>query len=1192
MEQGRERPLVGAALAVAVAVTLLVAATPPRDPAGASVPVPKPRPLVDPLTVVARGSAPVVAAGRPSVVAFTTDAPLPGDRRGIRDVYVRDGSTLTRVSRGLRGFEAGPADQPAISADGAVVAYRMMLQPSGSEPGGEGGPAARIVVHDRRARATRLLVAPPYLDQQQPAISPDGRVVAFVAERRAGEGLQVLAVDLVTGQMALVSARDGRPGNGASTEPAVSHSGRVIAFTSEAGDLGPDGPDVNGARDVYVARDVLAGPASPLLRITDAAPGRAADGPSAGPSVSDDGRLVAFHSSATNLLAGDTNATTDVFVRDLASGALTMASVAPDGSVADGPSRDARISGDGRSVAFTSAAGNLVDRTGPGGRLRAAPTPTNFALVDPQGLRTYGSAATTAGTTVRVAFPQEAIDAAVGATVDEGAVVDGQLVPAGGRHGRSNANPVGTVAVTPGAALSTAAPDLLSARVASPTTVRFCFDEPVAEPVAGRFLVQHPDSARTERAVEVTMAEPRCVVARFAGGRDISRFSLGVSLEGAVAGPAPRSRPAVQAGVPLTRGPGGPGVAATPILVGVDPVSPAEPLHLRFRFDQPVVGPVARRFGYTTAGGADATGLAVARVDGPVVVVAFASAVPAAPGPVRAFALAGAARGAGGEAVALQAVGAPVAGRPDLVSVSRPALAAPDGDWAFSFDEAVAAPDPAGFQLVAEDATAVAATRAVVDATRPRVVLARFGSAGLGGPSGAAAGAAVSPGAVTSGTAGSAVLEARTAEPGRTDGPDLVAADFRREAGAVTFRFDEAVHDVQLSPARPRFDDGPASQVYARDLARPRTVAVTTATGGRPSGAGSASVSHDGRVVTFARGAPSGLVVSRDLLAVSTGPAALRFEPDDQLRTVVVTNRGFGRLRPGGAQLVGPAAGDYRISSNTCAGGLFGPSQSCFVVVALQPGRSGPRHATLMVSDGSPAGPMAVELSAGSLITRASNHCSPTAGSIPCPPEEEIDPCGPPPPIFVATTLFEEKFSEARVPDNPCPTIPTSTSTSTTTTSTSTSTTTTSTSTTTTTTTTATIPPTTTTSTTRPPPVIPDPGIPEPEVPPPSPPAPLPEVPRPRLVLDPPLGEPGKVTSAIGTGYPANADVVLTWSRGLGGQVARTDGSGRFRVPVLIFHKDQLGPRTMTGAAAAASATAPFLVVPGSLIPGDFVIRR
>ncbi len=148
--------------------------------------------------------------------------------------------------------------------------------------------------------------------------------------------------------------------NAASGEPAVSANGRVVAFASAASNLGPADP--NGAvRDIYTSavgtRDVR--------RITVPAEGAAANGPSSAPALSADGRLVAFASSASNLVFGDGNGADDVFVRE-GPGAVILVSITPDGRPANGPSGQPSISGDGRFIAFTSAATNLV--ADPGGQ--------------------------------------------------------------------------------------------------------------------------------------------------------------------------------------------------------------------------------------------------------------------------------------------------------------------------------------------------------------------------------------------------------------------------------------------------------------------------------------------------------------------------------------------------------------------------------------------------------------------------------------------------------------------------------------------------------------------------------------------------------------------------------------------------------------------------------------------------------
>ena len=75
--------------------------------------------------------------------------------------------------------------------------------------------------------------------------------------------------------------------------------------------------------------------------------------------ISDDGRYVTFSSGATNLVAGDTNGTRDIFVYDLQTGATTLVSVNTSGEQADGGGNSPAISGDGRYVVFLSNSGNL-----------------------------------------------------------------------------------------------------------------------------------------------------------------------------------------------------------------------------------------------------------------------------------------------------------------------------------------------------------------------------------------------------------------------------------------------------------------------------------------------------------------------------------------------------------------------------------------------------------------------------------------------------------------------------------------------------------------------------------------------------------------------------------------------------------------------------------------------------------------
>ena len=115
-------------------------------------------------------------------------------------------------------------------------------------------------------------------------------------------------------------------GNGDSFFPAISADGRFVAFMSNASNLVSG--DTNGERDVFV-RDRAQGTTE---RVSVATGGAQGIGSSGGPSISGDGRYVAFDSGAANLVAGDTNRKSDIFVRDRKTGKTELVSVATDGT--------------------------------------------------------------------------------------------------------------------------------------------------------------------------------------------------------------------------------------------------------------------------------------------------------------------------------------------------------------------------------------------------------------------------------------------------------------------------------------------------------------------------------------------------------------------------------------------------------------------------------------------------------------------------------------------------------------------------------------------------------------------------------------------------------------------------------------------------------------------------------------------
>jgi Tol biopolymer transport system component len=196
------------------------------------------------------------------------------------------------------------------------------------------------------------------------ALSADGRYVAFASwatQLVPGDTngmLDVFVRDRALGTTSRVSvASDGTQGNlwsGYIGSAAISADGRYVAFDSFANQLVPG--DTNLSADVFVHDQQLGTTILASLGST----GVQGTAPSFSPSISGDGRYVAFQSHATNLVPGDTNAAPDLFVRDLQLGTTERVSVGTGGSQANDSSLSPAISADGRYVAFYSAASDLV----------------------------------------------------------------------------------------------------------------------------------------------------------------------------------------------------------------------------------------------------------------------------------------------------------------------------------------------------------------------------------------------------------------------------------------------------------------------------------------------------------------------------------------------------------------------------------------------------------------------------------------------------------------------------------------------------------------------------------------------------------------------------------------------------------------------------------------------------------------
>ena len=332
-------------------------------------------------------SAPVLSdSGR--YLAFASEAPGLSDEDidfagpyPVRDIFVRDGATgrVTLVSRrsGRHGETANnDSSLPSISASGRYVAYGSSSTNLNT--------GSRLVVgglfsRDLRTEANRMIAGFPGInfwtpDVFSPDISGDGRRVAYGSQyspeklhpngpqREFFQALhrrhkQIMLADPRWNLPKAVSRASGRHGPLADTdcrEASASGSGRFVAFTTGADNLVPG--DDNGVEDVFV-RDVRLGRTVLVSRIGRS--GAQGDGDSGRPSISADGRYVAFQSRADNLSPRDPDEEQDVFVKDLQTGRLTLASPGLGGQPSNSRSGVPVISADGRYVAFGSTASNL-----------------------------------------------------------------------------------------------------------------------------------------------------------------------------------------------------------------------------------------------------------------------------------------------------------------------------------------------------------------------------------------------------------------------------------------------------------------------------------------------------------------------------------------------------------------------------------------------------------------------------------------------------------------------------------------------------------------------------------------------------------------------------------------------------------------------------------------------------------------
>jgi Tol biopolymer transport system component len=319
-------------------------------------------------------SAAVSADGR--WVAFSSYARLaPGDADDRGDIYVLDrvsGRVTLESVNGSGRRIAVDCSRPSISRDGRYLVFDGSIFREGQ------APAVAVVLRDRWEDVTTLVAATGHAGEDNAwaadaAISEDGGVVVFEStvtnlvpgrdENGIGRDIYMFEVASRALRRVSVDSAGRQGGTGASYSPTVSADGRYVAFTSTAdfdaepgqGVEAPAAP-TRALSHVYV-RDTRR---NVTRRVSMGAGGAVPNGRSWHPVVSGDGRYVAFVSAATNLVAGDRNRSADIFLCDTIAGSTALVSRNAKGNPANGASGLPAISFDGSRVAFQSEASDLV----------------------------------------------------------------------------------------------------------------------------------------------------------------------------------------------------------------------------------------------------------------------------------------------------------------------------------------------------------------------------------------------------------------------------------------------------------------------------------------------------------------------------------------------------------------------------------------------------------------------------------------------------------------------------------------------------------------------------------------------------------------------------------------------------------------------------------------------------------------
>jgi len=315
-------------------------------------------------------------SGDANTVAFVANAStlVESDTNGVADVFIRirDKSTTQRISENEAGVEGNAASgtvvanerSVSLSSDGEFVAYTASATNLITD---DFNSAEDVFLYKVSQNQTSLVSASAAGAQGDAAsygafTTSSGAKVTFTSAATnlvsgdTNSATDIFIKTVSDGAISRVSVSESAAeANGNSRAAYPSGDGSLVVFESDATNMVTS--DTNSSADIFVRNIAL----ETTSRVSVSSAGVEANGASSLPVISGDGKIVAFLSAASNLVTGDSNGVTDVFVRDIAKATTERISVSSAGSQANAASiGQLGISVDGRYVTFTSSASNLV----------------------------------------------------------------------------------------------------------------------------------------------------------------------------------------------------------------------------------------------------------------------------------------------------------------------------------------------------------------------------------------------------------------------------------------------------------------------------------------------------------------------------------------------------------------------------------------------------------------------------------------------------------------------------------------------------------------------------------------------------------------------------------------------------------------------------------------------------------------